>query len=143
MQHPLCKGKVMDLPSRSAAVRLRQLAQSEGAVPIATFMAIANAHYYATRNPFGGEGDFINAPETSQMFGELIGLWAADLWKRNGRPHAALVDLGIGRGTLMATPRRAAGRGTVMSEPPVQLYKPIATISAHTGTRNSTTRRLK
>src|SRR3546814_9699503 len=64
MHHPLCKGKVMDLPSRSAAVRLRQLAQSEGAVPIATFMAIANAHYYATRNPFGGEGDFITAPET-------------------------------------------------------------------------------
>src|SRR3546814_14471529 len=78
MHHPLCKGKVMDLPSRSAAVRLRQLAQSEGAVPIATFMAIANAHYYATRNPFGGEGDFITAPETSQMFGELIGLWRSE-----------------------------------------------------------------
>src|SRR3546814_13523002 len=112
MHHPLCKGKVMDLPSRSAAVRLRQLAQSEGAVPIATFMAIANAHYYATRNPFGGEGDFITAPETSQMFGELIGLWAAELRTRSGRPKAALDALSHGRCTLMAADLREAGPAT-------------------------------
>lgn len=113
----------MDLPSRSAAVRLRQLAQSEGAVPIATFMAIANAHYYATRNPFGGEGDFITAPETSQMFGELIGLWAADLWNRSGRPKAALVELGPGRGTLMADARRAASRAPGMAALSVHLVE--------------------
>src|SRR3546814_18755573 len=87
-------------------------------------MAIANAHYYATRNPFGGEGDFITAPETSQMFGELIGLWAADLWNRSGRPKAALVELGPGRGTLMADARRAAGRVPVMAALPVPLLEP-------------------
>src|SRR3546814_3745496 len=86
-------------------------------------MAIANAHYYATRNPFGGEGDFITAPETSQMFGELIGLWAADLWNRSGRPKAALVELGPGRGTLMADARRAAGRVPGMADLPVHLIE--------------------
>src|SRR3546814_14717144 len=87
-------------------------------------MAIANAHYYATRNPFGGEGDFITAPETSQMFGELIGLWAADLWNRSGRPKAALVELGPGRGQLMADARRAAGRLPGMADLPVPLIGP-------------------
>jgi SAM-dependent MidA family methyltransferase len=49
-------------------------------------MAAANAHYYATRDPLGAEGDFTTAPEISQMFGELIGLWLADLWARAGKP---------------------------------------------------------
>ena len=47
-------------------------------------MAAANAHYYATRDPLGAAGDFITAPEISQMFGELIGIWLADLWHRAG-----------------------------------------------------------
>ena len=53
-------------------------------------MAAANAHYYATRDPLGARGDFTTAPEISQMFGELIGLWCADLWDRAGRPDVAL-----------------------------------------------------
>lgn len=70
-------------------------------------MAAANAHYYATRDPLGAAGDFTTAPEISQMFGELIGLWAADLWDRAGRPEVAWVELGPGRGTLTADALRA------------------------------------
>ena len=73
-------------------------------------MAAANAHYYATRDPLGAGGDFTTAPEISQMFGELIGLWAADLWDRAGRPETAWVELGPGRGTLTADALRAAAK---------------------------------
>ncbi|WBH18260.1 SAM-dependent methyltransferase [Sphingomonas radiodurans] len=71
-------------------------------------MAAANAHYYATRDPLGVGGDFVTAPEISQMFGELIGLWAADLWDRADRPDVRWVELGPGRGTLTADALRAA-----------------------------------
>jgi NADH dehydrogenase [ubiquinone] 1 alpha subcomplex assembly factor 7 len=65
--------------------------------------------YYTTRDPFGRRGDFITAPEISQMFGELIGLWAAAVWQAMGAPaRLALVELGPGRGTLMADALRAA-----------------------------------
>ncbi|UAK26801.1 SAM-dependent methyltransferase [Sphingomonas nostoxanthinifaciens] len=70
-------------------------------------MGLANAHYYATRDPFGAAGDFVTAPEISQMFGELIGLALADLWERAGRPAAAYVELGPGRGTLAVDALRA------------------------------------
>ena len=64
--------------------------------------------YYATRDPLGATGDFITAPEVIQVFGELIGLWCADLWARMGRPDPVLlVELGPGRGTLMADALRA------------------------------------
>ena len=73
-----------------------------GPVPVAAWMARANAHYYATRVPFGATGDFVTAPEVSQMFGELLGLWAADLWQRAGSPPGTrLIELGPGRGTMM------------------------------------------
>src|ERR1043166_1726468 len=65
--------------------------------------------YYTTRDPFGRGGDFVTAPEISQMFGELIGLWAAAVWQAMGAPvRVALVELGPGRGTLMADALRAA-----------------------------------
>jgi SAM-dependent MidA family methyltransferase len=71
-------------------------------------MAEANRHYYATRDPFGAGGDFTTAPEISQMFGELVGLWLADLWNRAGRPaNVAYAELGPGRGTLAADALRA------------------------------------
>ncbi|OYX94689.1 MAG: methyltransferase [Novosphingobium sp. 16-62-11] len=64
-------------------------------------MAESNAHYYGGRDPFGVAGDFITAPEISQMFGELIGLWLADIWIRAGRSEPVhYVELGPGRGTL-------------------------------------------
>jgi SAM-dependent MidA family methyltransferase len=71
-------------------------------------MAAANTHYYATRDPLGRAGDFITAPEISQMFGELIGLALAEVWLRAGRPEpVAYVELGPGRGTLAVDALRA------------------------------------
>lgn len=65
--------------------------------------------YYTTRSPLGAAGDFITAPEVSQMFGELIGLWLAARWQELGAPASVqLVELGPGRGTLMADTVRAA-----------------------------------
>ena len=88
--------------------RLARAITLGGPIPVSQFMAAANAHYYATRDPLGAAGDFTTAPEISQMFGELIGLWAADLWDRAGRPADALwVELGPGRGTLTADALRA------------------------------------
>ena len=84
-----------------------------GPLTVAEFMAEALGHpeygYYATRDPLGRRGDFTTAPEISQVFGELIGLWCADLWDRAGRPTPfILAELGPGRGTLMADALRAA-----------------------------------
>jgi len=76
-------------------------------MPLERFMVLANAHYYATRDPLGVAGDFTTAPEVSQMFGELVGLALADLWHRAGRPAAAYVELGPGRGTLAVDALRA------------------------------------
>ena len=67
--------------------------------------------YYATRQPLGEKGDFITAPEISQMFGELLGLWAGVSWMMAGSPSSVnLVELGPGRGTLMADMLHAALR---------------------------------
>jgi NADH dehydrogenase [ubiquinone] 1 alpha subcomplex assembly factor 7 len=79
---------------------------------VAAFMAIAlhdpEAGYYARRQPLGASGDFITAPEISQIFGELIGLWCADLWQRMGSPDPVVVaELGPGRGVLIADFLRA------------------------------------
>ncbi|MBI1403196.1 MAG: class I SAM-dependent methyltransferase [Porphyrobacter sp.] len=74
-------------------------------------MGESNARYYATRDPLGDQGDFITAPEVSQMFGELIGLWLADLWVRMGsRKRIHYVELGPGRGTLARDALGAASR---------------------------------
>ncbi len=97
--------------------RLARLIASTGPIPVSTFMAEANAHYYATRDPLGTAGDFTTAPEVSQMFGELTGLWLADLWLRAGRPaDAVYVELGPGRGTLAADALRAM-RGAGLAPP--------------------------
>jgi SAM-dependent MidA family methyltransferase len=89
------------------AERLARAITLGGPIPVGQFMAAANAHYYATRDPLGIGGDFTTSPEISQMFGELIGVWAADLWDRAGRPEVAWVELGPGRGTLTADAVRA------------------------------------
>ncbi len=80
---------------------------AEGAMALHDYMSLANAHYYATRDPLGVGGDFITAPEISQMFGEMIGLWLADLWGRAGQTPVYYVELGPGRGTLAADALRA------------------------------------
>lgn len=80
---------------------------AEGAMTLHDYMGLANAHYYAARDPLGVGGDFITAPEISQMFGEMVGLWLGDLWMRAGQPPVHYVELGPGRGTLAADALRA------------------------------------
>ena len=110
----------MNQPPLEAQLR-RRIAE-QGPIGVADYMAEANAHYYATRDPFGIEGDFTTAPEISQMFGELVGIWLADLWTRAGRPAAArYVELGPGRGTLAEDAFRAM-RGAGLA-PPVELVE--------------------
>jgi len=101
--------------------RLARAIALAGPIPVSQFMAAANAHYYATRDPLGAAGDFVTAPEISQMFGELVGLWCADLWDRAGRPDAAWVELGPGRGTLAADALRAMARAGF--RPPVHFVE--------------------
>jgi NADH dehydrogenase [ubiquinone] 1 alpha subcomplex assembly factor 7 len=84
-------------------------------------MAEANAQYYAARDPLGRGGDFVTAPEVSQMFGELIGAALADLWIRAGRHPAAYVELGPGRGTLAADALRAMRAAGL--QPPVHFVE--------------------
>ena len=95
------------------ASRIARLIENQGPLSIAQFMTLAlhdpEAGYYATRDPFGRTGDFVTAPEVSQMFGELLGLWTVQVWRDQGSPTPArLVELGPGRGTLMADVLRAA-----------------------------------
>ena len=88
-----------------------RLIAATGPISVARFMAESNAHYYATRDPLGAAGDFVTAPEISQMFGELIGVWLADVWQRAGRPEPVhYVELGPGRGTLARDALGAAER---------------------------------
>ena len=95
--------------SESLADRLARRIERDGPVPLAEFMALNNGAYYAGRDPFGRGGDFTTAPEISQMFGEIVGLWCVDAWERLGRPaDIRLVELGPGRGVLMADALRAA-----------------------------------
>ncbi|HVI98260.1 MAG TPA: SAM-dependent methyltransferase [Sphingomonas sp.] len=89
--------------------RLARAITLAGPMPLSRFMGAANAQYYATRDPLGTSGDFVTAPEVSQMFGELLGLALADVWQRAGRPDAAYVEIGPGRGTLAADALRAMG----------------------------------
>jgi NADH dehydrogenase [ubiquinone] 1 alpha subcomplex assembly factor 7 len=91
---------------------LREIIAQEGPISLERYMSLALSHprygYYTTRQPFGATGDFITAPEISQMFGELIGLWAVEVWRLAGAPAPMrLVELGPGRGTLMADALRA------------------------------------
>lgn len=93
--------------------QLRQRIRAQGAVSVAEFMDCALADpqlgYYRRKDPLGKAGDFITAPEISQMFGELLGLWGAVVWQSMGQPaQLVLAELGPGRGTLMADFLRAA-----------------------------------
>jgi SAM-dependent MidA family methyltransferase len=88
---------------------LRRQIQATGAMPVGEFMHHCVSSYYAGRDPFGREGDFTTAPEISQMFGEMIGLWSAITWQLMGAPdEVLLVELGPGRGTLIGDLLRAA-----------------------------------
>jgi NADH dehydrogenase [ubiquinone] 1 alpha subcomplex assembly factor 7 len=105
---------VSDRPAAPASLaeHLARRIMLDGPLTVASFMAEALGHprfgYYITRDPLGAAGDFTTAPEISQMFGELVGLWCADVWMRMGAPDkVAWVELGPGRGTLTADALRA------------------------------------
>jgi SAM-dependent MidA family methyltransferase len=92
---------------------IRRIIAFDGPMPISEYMRTCLTHpkygYYVTRDPLGSLGDFTTAPEVSQMFGELLGAWAAAVWLEMGSPtRVNLVELGPGRGTLMADALRAA-----------------------------------
>ncbi len=91
---------------------IKRLIKSSGPIPVWRYMELCLLHpqygYYVSRDPLGREGDFITAPEVSQMFGELLGLWAASVWRALGQPPLMrLIELGPGRGTMMADALRA------------------------------------
>ena len=93
---------------------VRERIGRSGPITVEELVASAQLHprhgYYATRDPFGVAGDFTTAPEISQVFGELIGAWAAVVWEQMGRPKRVLLaEAGPGRGTLMADACRALG----------------------------------
>jgi NADH dehydrogenase [ubiquinone] 1 alpha subcomplex assembly factor 7 len=93
------------------AETLRSRIAERGFITVAEYMELVLGAYYSDRDPLGRGGDFTTAPEVSQMFGEMIGLWCVDLWSRIGKPDPfLLVELGPGRGTLMADALRAAKR---------------------------------
>ncbi len=92
--------------------KLRRLITAVGPISVADYMSLVLSDpehgYYTTRTAIGLEGDFITAPEISQMFGELIGIWCVAAYEALGRPpRVTLVELGPGRGTLMADLLRA------------------------------------
>jgi NADH dehydrogenase [ubiquinone] 1 alpha subcomplex assembly factor 7 len=94
---------------------LAERMKRDGPLPVPEYMALClddpEHGYYRRADAIGRSGDFITAPEISQMFGELIGLWAAEMWNAGGRPaRLHLVELGPGRGTLMADALRAIAR---------------------------------
>ena len=92
---------------------IRRRIATAGPMPVADYMRLCLTHpkhgYYINRDPLGSGGDFITAPEISQMFGELIGIWLAAVWRQMGAPeNIRLVELGPGRGTLLLDALRAA-----------------------------------
>ncbi len=92
---------------------IRRIISVAGPMPVAQYMALCLTHpqhgYYLTQEPFGTRGDFTTAPEVSQMFGELIGIWAATVFRIMDSPaHVQLIELGPGRGTMMRDVLRAA-----------------------------------
>ncbi|MGP8231382.1 MAG: class I SAM-dependent methyltransferase [Methylovirgula sp.] len=95
------------------AQEIAAMIAADGPISLERFMTLALQHpqhgYYRTRLPIGAAGDFITAPEIHQMFGELIGLWVVEVWQQMGEPSPLhLVELGPGRGTLMADLLRVA-----------------------------------
>ena len=94
---------------------------ANGPMDVGTFMQFALCHpqygYYMTRDPFGRAGDFTTAPEISQMFGEMLGAWVVDVWRKMGSPSkVSLIEVGPGRGTLMVDMLRVANRIEEFSE---------------------------
>lgn len=115
--HPPAPESHMPAPGRlpappDALERLIREHLACGPMSVARYIQLALTHpdhgYYHTRDPFGAQGDFLTAPESSQVFGELLGLWCAHVWGLLGQPSPVqLVEFGPGRGTLMMDALRA------------------------------------
>lgn len=93
--------------------KLRKVIRRDSVISVSEYMDYClqdlDFGYYRSKTALGAEGDFITAPEISQLFGELIGLWAVVVWKQMGEPGKFnLVELGGGRGTLLNDALRAA-----------------------------------
>lgn len=96
-------------PPTDLALDLARRIRGEGPIPVSDFMTAAVEAYYAQGDIFGRDGDFTTAPEISQVFGELIGLWCAVTWQALGCPRPLqLIECGPGRGTLMKDILRTA-----------------------------------
>lgn len=117
-----------DTPGPLSDILARVIANT-GPISLQYYMGEANSRYYASRDPLGNAGDFVTAPEISQMFGELIGLWLADMWLRAGRQTPVnYVELGPGRGTLARDVLAAARRHEL--EPQVHLVETSPALKA-------------
>ena len=96
---------------------IKKLIKSSGPIPVWRYMELCLMHpqhgYYVSRDPLGREGDFITAPEVSQMFGELLGLWTASLWKTldNEAAHSpsSSPNIWLTSGAVMKSPSRPSG----------------------------------
>jgi NADH dehydrogenase [ubiquinone] 1 alpha subcomplex assembly factor 7 len=117
------------------AERLARAIALAGPIPVSQFMAAANADYYGSGVPLGR--DFVTSPEISQMFGEIVGAWAADLWARAGGAEAAWVELGPGRGTLTADALRVIGKAGW--QPEIHFVETSRTLRAEQGQRVTVT----
>ena len=106
--------KIQSAEETPLAAKLKQRIACDGPISVHDYMqaclADRDAGYYMTRRPIGKHGDFVTAPEISQMFGELIGVWAASVWRSMGEPAVTIAELGPGRGTLMADALRVFAR---------------------------------
>lgn len=105
----------MPEPAPSLSELIDMQIRASGPISVATYMGLCLTHprhgYYSSGDPLGAGGDFVTAPEISQMFGELIGFFCVNLWQQmNEPPSFTLLELGPGRGTLMEDALRAASR---------------------------------
>ncbi|OLP57183.1 TetR family transcriptional regulator [Rhizobium rhizosphaerae] len=97
------------------ARKIANLIRTNGPISVTDYFSLCLADpefgYYKTREPFGLQGDFITAPEISQLFGEMIGIFLIEVWQRHGTPEDVhLVEIGPGRGTMMADILRVIAR---------------------------------
>lgn len=122
-------GRFADEQGEPLSAIFRRLIANTGPISVQYYMGESNARYYASRDPLGETGDFVTAPEISQMFGELVGLWLADMWMRAGSVEPVhYVELGPGRGTLARDALRSAQRFGL--EPNVHFVEASPTLKA-------------